>query len=98
MSIPTVKIHDPNGPNGPNDYVIINERDYDPATMTVWDSAPHSWRVGAILAAVGEVMEAGDESALTTTGMPKVPVLEGILGYNITAEERDVAWIEYTDQ
>ena len=95
MSLPTVKIQNPNVPNG---YVIINESDFLPS-MTLWDDRnPPPIRQEAILDAIRLVIEAGDESALTTTGIPKVPALEVILGHDITAEERDVAWKVYTDQ
>ena len=97
MSLPTVKIHDP---NDPNDYVIINERDYDPAAVILWGEKPVNvnLRNTAIEDATRLVMESGDTENLIASGAPKVPVLEQILGYDITAEERDVAWVEYTDQ
>ena len=95
MSLPTVKVRDP---LNSDDYIIINESGYDPVSMTLWDERISPIRQEAILDAIRLVIEAGDESALTTTGFPKVPALEEILGFNITAEERDVAWVEYTDQ
>ena len=96
MSIPTVQIHDP---NNSTDYIIINERDFDPTVATLWDPEnPPQERGAAILDAIRRLIEEDVESAFTTTGLPKVPALEEILGHDITAEERDGAWIEYTDQ
>ena len=91
--LPTVKMKDP---NNPADYVIINESDYDPATMTLWTVMEGgNNRATAIWDATRLVVEAGDPDNLIASGAPKVPVLEGILGYNITAYERDVAWDKY---
>ena len=96
MSLPTVKIY---GPDGPQDYIIINESDFNPKTMVLWDGVKvEARREEAILNATRLVREAGDPDNLIASGAPKVPVLEQILGYDITAEERDVAWVEYTDQ
>ena len=96
MSLPTVKIY---GPDGPQDYIIINESDFDPKTMVLWDGEKvEARREESILEATRLVMESGDTENLIASGAPKVPVLEEILGYNITAEERDVAWKVCTDE
>ena len=97
--LPTVKMKDP---NNPADYVIINESDYDPVSMALWDENSTLWdenkpidRGADILAAVYKVINSGDADSLIASGAPSVPVLEGILGFDITAYERDVAWDKY---
>ena len=97
--LPTVKMKDP---NNPADYVIINESDYDPVSMALWDENSTLWdenkpidRGADILAAVYKVINSGDTDNLIASGAPSVPVLEGILGFDITAYERDVAWDKY---
>ena len=91
--LPTVKIKDP---NNPADYIIINESDRNSSTMTLWQEFPLTIDRGAgILAAIYEVINSGDPDNLVASGAPKVPVLEGILGYDITAYERDTAWKQY---
>ena len=97
--LPTVKMKDP---NNPADYVIINESDYDPVSMALWDENSTLWdenkpidRGADILAAVYKVINSGDADSLITSGAPSVPVLEGILGFDITAYERDTAWKQY---
>ena len=93
---PTVKIYGPDGPEHP---VVINEIDFDPKTMVLWDGPKvEAKRKEAILDATRLVMDSGDTENLIASGAPKVPVLEEILGYDITADERDVAWKVCTDE
>lgn len=47
--------------------------------------------VADILAAA-EMLDPENSDHFTTTGLPQVKALEALLGYYITAEERDTAW------
>ena len=49
-------------------------------------------RAAEILAAVRIVLELKDPSKLIASGAPKVEVLEELLGFDITSDERDIAF------
>ena len=49
-------------------------------------------RLLLIASAITEVQTEGDAAKMTADNMPKVSVLEEILGFNITADERDAAF------
>lgn len=49
-------------------------------------------RVEEITNAIQTLLDEGDEKNFTSMGDPKVKPIERILGYDITAEERDQAW------
>lgn len=44
-----------------------------------------------IINAVNTILDEGDETRITAAGVPKMKALEAILGYGITAQERDDA-------
>lgn len=48
-------------------------------------------RLAAIIKVIG-TLEADSEKHFTTSGLPRVEVIEDILGYNIDAAERNEAW------
>ena len=45
-----------------------------------------------IAAAIQTLLDEGDEKNFTSMGDPKVKPIERVLGYDITAAERDAAW------
>ena len=45
-----------------------------------------------IAAAIQTLLDEGDERNFTSMGDPKVKPIERVLGYDITAAERDAAW------
>lgn len=49
-------------------------------------------RVEEIASAIQLLLDEGDEKNFTSMGDPKVKPIESVLGYSITAEERDQAW------
>jgi hypothetical protein len=49
-------------------------------------------RIEEITNAIQTLLDEGDESNFTSMGDPKVKPIERILGYDITASERDAAW------
>lgn len=49
-------------------------------------------RADEITSAIQLLLDEGDETNFTSMGDPKVKPIERILGYDITAEERDTAW------
>jgi hypothetical protein len=53
--------------------------------------APEGDRQAAIVAAIGR-MSAGNPDMWCADGSPKVDVIQNVLGYDITAEERDAVW------
>lgn len=55
-------------------------------------------RKAKILEAVTECMDVGDEEELTGSGIPKVGVIEDMVGFDITAAERDDAAAEYAEK
>ena len=57
---------------------------------------PQDTRAEAILNAVRQVVASG--SGLTAAGIPKVDAVEAIVGYDVTAEERDAAWQAYNEE
>jgi len=72
----------------PADYV-------DPATAGAAPTAPTdpAERLAAIKDAIGKLDK--DNAALwTTTGMPKVPAIADVTGWDVTSAERDAAWAE----
>ena len=105
-AVPTVKIQNPNEPGG---YIIINESDYDEGQHTLWSErpegappadAPPAGRPddpdalnAAIVGAMRQVIASG--SGLTAAGVPKVDAIEAVLGYDVSADERDRAWVEF---
>jgi len=54
-------------------------------------------RTMEIVSAIEQLVEQGDIQAFSKTGDPKVRSLEKILGYDITSEQRDVAWAEISE-
>ncbi len=99
--VPTVKIHNP---DNPDDFIIINERDYVEGEHVLWteppDDAPPAIKPddpealhAAIVDAIRQVIASG--SGLTAAGIPKVEALEAVLGYDVSADERNRAWAEF---
>lgn len=99
--IPTMRIV---RPGDPDDYLVINQTDFNPKTMTEWKgdtppppppppSAPTdpAERIEAIAKAI-ETLDPKDEEHWTGSGKPNVVSLEAILGWDIKAAERDQAW------
>ena len=102
--LPTIKIDNPHEPGG---YIIINLSDFDPSTMTEWgvEKPPDTGheqpeppkdpavRAAAIYEAFGKVDPDKDELWTGRYGgrKPTVTALEDILGWQITAAERDEA-------
>ena len=54
-------------------------------------------RTMEIITAIEQLVEQGDIKAFSKTGDPKVRSLEKILGYDITSEQRDIAWAEISE-
>jgi hypothetical protein len=55
-------------------------------------------RIMEIVTAIEQLVEKGDTKAFSkNTGEPKVRSLEKVLGYDITPEQRDVAWAELSE-
>jgi len=55
-------------------------------------------RIMEIVTAIEQLIETGDTKAFSkNTGEPKVRSLEKVLGYDITPEQRDVAWAEISE-
>lgn len=58
--------------------------------------------VGKQVKRVANIVDAIDkldpETDFTGSGLPEVKALEGVLGYDITAKERDDAWTLYQEQ
>lgn len=50
-------------------------------------------RMAAIKDAIGK-LDAADNSLWTGTGMPKVPAIAAVTGFDVTQAERDAAWAE----
>ena len=50
-----------------------------------------------IITAIEQLVEQGDTKAFSKNGDPRVRNLEKILGYDITSEQRDVAWAEISE-
>jgi len=55
-------------------------------------------RVEEIAAAIQTLLDEGDEKNFTSMGDPKVKPIERVLGYDITASERDAAWQALTGE
>ncbi|WP_435626977.1 hypothetical protein [Candidatus Ferrigenium straubiae] len=53
-------------------------------------------RIAAIKDAIGKLDKA-DAALWTNSGMPKVPAISAVIGWEITAAERDAAWAEIQD-
>lgn len=49
-------------------------------------------KINRIVEAMQTILEAGDESALTTAGEPRVKELEALLEEDTNADERKAAW------
>lgn len=49
-------------------------------------------RISEITTAIQTLLDEGDEKNFTSMGDPKVKPIERVLGYDITAQERDEAW------
>lgn len=92
---PTVKIANP---DIPGDFIVINESDFDAEKDRLWeegDQAPAGptdpeERLAAIRDAIAQLDPENPEH-FTKDGKPQVAAIEAILGYNITAAERDAA-------
>lgn len=50
-------------------------------------------RAAAIKAAIGK-LDAADTTLWTGTGMPKVPAIATVTGWEVTQQERDAVWAE----
>jgi hypothetical protein len=70
-----------------NSYTPANEAPVEPEEATAEDT-----RGADILAAVSTVVEEGIPANFGKDGTPKVKAVEKVLGYDISAAERDVAW------
>ena len=103
--VPTVKIiRDGN----PDDCLIINESDFDPGTMTLWGVEPSrpeaptdpTERSVAIMNAGGEVDPDNEDLWMGKPDerRPTVDAIQEILGWDITAAERDEAWSAWQGQ
>jgi len=44
-----------------------------------------------VIDAINTILDEGDETRMTSSGTPKMKALEAVLGYSITAQERDDA-------
>lgn len=54
-------------------------------------------RQTAIRNAIEQLQDEQPEGAFTAQGKPQVSAIEDILGYDITAEERDAVWAEMSE-
>jgi hypothetical protein len=64
----------------------------------VIDEVSDEDRTMEIVSAIEQLIEEGDTKAFSkNTGEPKVRSLEKVLGYDITPEQRDVAWAELSE-
>ena len=95
--IPTVAVVSPDG-----DRWLINESDFDPERHTLWadrtdpdakNKGPEdvAERLEAIKGAIAQLDRENPEH-FTKGGKPQVEAIEAVLGWNITAAERDAAW------
>ena len=67
----------------------------DPApTEEAVDEVSGSDRAIEIVSAIEQLLDMGNTKHFSKTGEPKVRSIEAILGYDITADERDQAWAE----
>lgn len=100
--LPTVKICNP---EAPDEFIIINESDYDPERHALWGEAPPAppqedaprSRPDETEELHGEIADAmrkvvATTGGLTAAGIPKVEAVEAVLGYDISAAERDTVW------
>ncbi len=75
---------------------IVDELIEKNAAVPVMDVQPDPsadlQREEKIIFAVKDILEACGPGELNQDGSPKVEVIEEILGFDITAEERDLAW------
>ena len=55
-------------------------------------------RIEEIANAIQTLLDEGDEKNFTSMGDPKVKPIEKVLGYDITAAERDAAWTALTGE
>lgn len=58
------------------------------------DVEPDDDRAAQIRAAIEQLEDDAPEEAFTAAGVPKVDAIEEIVGYDITAQERDDVWSE----
>ena len=49
-------------------------------------------RSADIRAAIEQLQEDGGDDAFTAAGKPQVDAIEAIVGYDVTAQERDAVW------
>lgn len=74
----------------PSDYVDPNVPAAPAAPAAPTDPAA---RVAAIKDAIGKLDKA-DSALWTNTGMPKVPAIAAVTGWEVTQQERDAVWAE----
>lgn len=94
MRVPTVTVVN----NFDGDPLVINESDYDPARHTLWDEretkveAPTdpAERLAAIKGAIAQ-LDPDNPEHFTKGGKPQVEAIEAVLGYGVSAAERDAA-------
>ena len=97
--VPTVRIV---RPDDPDDFIVINESDFDAATMTLWTDTPppppkpqaptdKQERIEAICKAI-EQLDPDNAEQWIGNGAPATSALEDILGWEVSAAERDEAW------
>lgn len=72
------------------------------ATTAAASAAPavpteHAERIAAIVAAIGK-LDTADNSQWMNSGAPKVPAVEAVTGWQLTAKERDAAWAQTNPQ
>jgi hypothetical protein len=69
-----------------------------PAAVSVEvDEVSNEDRTMEIVTAIEQLVELGDTKAFSKNGEPKVRSLEKVLGYDITSEQRDIAWAEISE-
>ena len=74
----------------PDDYVEPSEDSKGTGATAPTDPAE---RAAAIKEAIAK-MDQGDQSLWTGTGMPKVPAIAAVTGWEVTQVERDSVWAE----
>jgi hypothetical protein len=72
----------------------VGEKPKSAPAEDVVDAVSDSDRAIEIVSAIGQLLDQGKTKNFSKTGEPKVRSIEAILGYDITADERDAAWAE----
>lgn len=59
---------------------------------------PKPLQSDAVLEAVQLLVEEGDPKNFSQEGLPKVKAIENLIGYDINAADRDVAWAQFQQE